>query len=272
MREISKYSSMKHIILILLVTFPLCIRAQDADRPSLDKQEQAILRLGKKIVSHDFGPADKLSHWNAQLINAIKSYASQCPNFMEQSLRSWAEVRIVVHTSSDRRLRIICWNDQMSGTMEEWQNLVFWKAGERLQQTAFPLGKPEKQFMAGASQYRGIWTVNCHNGTMLYVVYGKDHISNRRKYNFVEAYAINNGTLHKTKLFKTPSKIYDKIGLEMDMATMNSNNRHPFIYYEDKTRKLYIPLTHKGGMVQDGSYLVYRFNGTYFVYQGVEKQ
>src|SRR5699024_10313169 len=89
-----------------------------------------VQQLMKKIDPYSFGfdegrTMDSLKVWNAKL-EKLFICGKSLPDFMKMECEECAEGLHFLN-SEDSRLKIISWNDGMSGTLQEWRSIAFWK-------------------------------------------------------------------------------------------------------------------------------------------------
>lgn len=221
---------------------------------------------------------DSLLAYNDQLETLIKQASGQLVDFMNRDFLQWANAGVKIITAEDKRLRIICWNDALSGTNQEWIALAVTKnaAGQLLCQEL-----TDKQYTGIRPTYQQITTIEKQDGSHFYLVTARGHEDNRIKYDFIKAYKIMpGGTLNdQIQVFNTNSASQTKlntIGFEIDLITSQkaftrqkgyTNQPYPLIHLSRDKQMLYIPIIKDNGTLVSGSYLRYKFDGQQFVYQ-----
>ncbi len=237
-----------------------------------------INRLAASIHSHSFlygyksTNYDSLAIRNQRLTKALLRYAKQHPTFLEQGNPFFQDSYLSVLTSVDKKFRIICWNDGLSGTMQQWRAIAFWKTKSGLQSKILGGDDAHRDIYSLEPQYWNINSYQLDDGQTAYLVRGIGHGSNRIKFSFVKAFVIQpSGQLNEDfKLFKTPSKTLNHIFLRIDLMSARHTGYLPSIYLSKDGKTLYIPVADKQGKLTLGKHLIYQFDGRYFVFQGVE--
>ncbi len=243
-----------------------------------DTNQLVINRLSASIHSHSFLYGSKttnykdLARWNQKLTTVLIQYSRLHPQFLAQNNPFLQNNYLGVLTSTDNKFRIICWNDGMNGTMQEWRAIAFWKTKSGIKAKVLEAGDSHRNIYGLMPQYWNIVDYKLDDGKTVYLVRGIGYGSNRIKMSFVKSFAIiPSGKLNDSyELFKTPIKTLNHISLEIDLMTAPRDDYNPYIHLSKDWKTLYIPLADKKGKVTAGKHLIYRFNGRYFVFQGVE--
>lgn len=242
------------------------------------EDQVGINQLLDSIRAHSFLYGSKRANygtmetWNQKLTTGLIRYGQQHPRFLEQNDPFSRNNQLTVLTSADKEFRIICWNDGMSGTMQEWRAIAFWKASSEIHSRSLYSDTTQQGVYGLAPEYWNIKTYELADGQTVYYVRGIGHGSNRLKISFVKAFAISSsGELNdQVQFFKTPSKTLNHISLRIDLMTAPRDDYNPYIHLSKNRQTLYIPVADKKGKLSVDKQLVYQFNERYFVFQGVE--
>lgn len=215
---------------------------------------------------------DSMAAWNNRLMKSLKVFAEANPGFMDNENPFGKNSRLSICTSGDHQFRIICWNDGMSGTMQEWRALAVWKAGKKIYSKELKTNEDPKNPYAPFPEYWDIMDYTLQNGKTVYWVRGIGHGSNRIKISFVKAFAITkSGQLNDQYLFfKTPHKTLNHISLTIDLITAPRDDYNPYIHLSEDAQTMYVPVADKDGKLTVSKHLIYQFDGKYFVYQGIK--
>lgn len=213
--------------------------------------------------------SDSLIAYNDRLTTQIETAAQVLPDFMERDFESWAKTGLKVITADNRKLKIICWNDQLSGTNQEWIALAVWKTTEGLKSRELD----DKQYLNIRPSYNSITAINQKNGHTYYLVQARGHEDNSIKYDYVKAYQIGNNGLLNDHIapFKTPARQLNYIGYEINLFTsdkqIHTGEVYPLIHVSKDKQHLFIPVIQNNGTIVPGKYLNYAFNGNEFIFQ-----
>ena len=247
-----------------------------AQSPSVLKQK--IVRLSDSIHAHGFlygtreNNLDSLESWNSRLIKLLREWPDQDATFMDEEDPLGNEHRLQILTSDDHYFRIICWNDGMSGTLQEWRAIAFWKKEQGVGSKILVSDEHSDDIYGLTPEYLNIMDFKLKDGKIVYWVDGIGHGSNRIKFSFVKAFAINkNGGLNDYyRFFKTPHRKLNHISLRIDLISVPQDDYDPFIFLSDDSRTMYIPVANKTGKLKLNKHLIYQFDGKSFVFKKVK--
>lgn len=252
----------KQILLLLTILITLgSLKAQvSKENKTLNTADQEIIKLSKQISGYNSTTEDdnKLSQWNDELVTKILQYGIKDPDFMQKKFPLWNNTGIGIFTSADKNLRIVSWNAQTSGTLREYNTLVFWKSTKGI--------KGEVMNDAENSSFSTIEGFTKKDGTTFYLASGMAHASNRDKTDFIRALQIKGVVLNdKYEAFKTPRKKFSQIAAHIDMGSVNTDN--DLIHFGKDKNTLLIPVVNDQGEVKKNYFLIYQFDGNDFVFQ-----
>jgi hypothetical protein len=221
---------------------------------------------------------DSLLVYNDRLQKLLKRASGQLQDFMERDFPVWAKSGLKIITAPDKHLRIICWNDALSGTNQEWTALAITQKsnGQLLCQEL-----SDQQYTGIRPSYQQIIPIEKKDGSRFYLVTARGHEDNRIKYDFIKDYQINpsgvlKGQLKAFSLHVDSLKKLNTIGFEIDLITSQkaftrqkgyTDQPYPLIHLSRDKQMLYIPIIKDNGTLIPGSYLRYKFDGQQFIYQ-----
>lgn len=253
-----------YIFIILALIIPTKTFTQLAN---LSTAENRLANLYKQIISSSEKNSDStdiyVENFNSEFTNYIQHNPSTL-HFRFQKLDTLAG--IFIHTSADGRFRVYNWHTWNGGTMHMYKTIYQWKAKDKVftENPAYEEGDP-------GSFCSAIFTVQTNNATY-YLPVTNGVYSTKDMSQSIAVYTIRNSKLIDTvNLFQTKTERHNLINVEFDFFSVVDRPERPLqlIIYDDKKKKLYIPVVTDIGQVTSRN-IVYQFKGNLFVYAGIE--
>jgi hypothetical protein len=175
---------------------------------------------------------------------------------------------ISISTSDDNKFRIYSWDTETGGTMHNFENVYQFqgKNGKAHSSTS----SDDDETGAGAF-VSDIYTLDTKAGKV-YLARFSAILSTSLSYQSIDLFKIENNSLNdKIKLFRTTSGLQNSIGFQYDFFSVVDRKERPIklILYDKQAKVIKIPVVIEDKKNPNGrvtnKFIVYRFNGTYFV-------
>ncbi len=255
----------KHIfVLFVMIVFSLSVFGQNPD-----KIENELVGLYKKIADNSAYSSnpnyDLLEKAQEDFKQKILQYTK-----LDSTLNHKFSVlgkSIIISTSEDGKLRTYSWDREDGGTMHFFETVhQFQDKDGKVYSTSNTLEEGD----SGSFVYE-IFTLDTNNGKV-YLACSTSIFSTSGAYQSVKLLKIENKEIYdKLNLIKTKMGLKNSIGFAYDFFSVVDRKERPIklILYEKSTNSVKIPLVLEdkkflNGKVTD-KYIVYTFNGTYFV-------
>lgn len=228
--------------------------------------EADLLRSFKKITywsdyksDATINTADSLYKANTVFGSMLKSYTEKYPSTINEPFDSLRKERLDMVTSSDSLFRIYSWDTWTGGTMHFFNNVLQYKAGQKLY-SILDTSKTGKRYIY---YYSNLYTFKVDNKTYYLGVY-KGIFSSKDVGEGIQVFSIENGRLNAdVKLIKTSSGLHSKLYYSYDFFSVVHWKDRPAITFDADTQTINLPLVDgKGNMTR--KFITYKFTGKYF--------
>jgi hypothetical protein len=210
---------------------------------------------------------DSLASINYSIASYIEHVCHKKPVSVLKSLPKAGERGLTVMASDDDKLLLFSWDTKMGGTMRYYDDIVQYTAGNTLKVAHMVDTSVDGDY---GSDYMNITTIHTTSNKTVYLVQDYCIISTNDRSESITAYTIEHGVLKTADMFKTKTQLLDDIEYHYDAFA--SMKKYPGkdiarVHLSDDSKKLFIPIVNgKYGDVVSDRYLVYVFDGTYFVF------
>jgi hypothetical protein len=257
---------MKRLCLILAVL----VLAQPMYAQSVREIEDSTLSYLTKLQKHsnNFGDAqeDSLAKCNASLQNYLQVVLCKQPLSLPANFSRLVGSGLIIASSKDKKFRIYSWNTQDGGTMQGFNSIFQFQSGKIVCAKILYFDTfIDGQWTGPGYFYPNVYSIISKNGKTFYLAIRKGIYSSAVHSVGVQCFAIENGLINDSvKIFKTKNEYLNNIDVSVDYTDIKKMTKEPDIYFSSDNTKMYIPLI--GNDMYKGKYLVYKFDGTNYVF------
>jgi hypothetical protein len=189
----------------------------------------------------------------------FKKFISGNPETLSYDFKKLKD-KLYIITSEDKKLKFYVWDTGMGGTMISFDQMIQYSSNGKVK-TIYNSDTP--YFVSE------IIRTSIRNQTY-YLVISNGIFSNKDQAQAVQAFTIKNDKLIDTdKIFKTKTKMLNKIEAEFDFFSVVDRPERPLQLIKFEQNKLYIPVVDEKGTVSK-KFLVYQLNSNCFEYIGIK--
>jgi hypothetical protein len=199
---------------------------------------------------------DSLEIANDHFSKKLKFITSKYPSTISQKFYKLQHWGMGIVTSSDNLLKIYSWDTEMGGRMHDYQNLIQYKAGQKVN-TILKTDTAITNNDGYIYYYTKLYKLTAGSKTFYLAIYngifGSLYCGEG-----VQVFSIENGKLNQdTKIIKT------KTGLHSNIYYNYFVSEHDDILYDSASKIIKIPLVNEKE-IATGKYITYKFTGKYF--------
>lgn len=231
-----------------------------AQKGKFKNKETALLKEYKKFSeTDDFDNKQSLS---VKFSKEFKKFISENPETLAQDFNKLGS-NLYIITSEDKKLRYYVWDTGLGGTMASFDQIIQYSSNGKVK-TVYNKEQSDTPYFVSEIIKRII------NNQTYYLVISNGIFSNKDQAQAVQALTIRNNKLIDTdKVFKTKTKILNKIKVDFDFFSVVDRPERPLKLIKFEKDKLYIPIVDEKGVVSK-KFLIYQLNNNYFQYIGTK--
>ena len=204
-------------------------------------------------------PTDSLYKANGRFGKLLKDYTERYPATIREPFDSLKKERLDIVTAADSLFRIYSWDTWTGGTMRFFNNVLQYKAGQKLH-SILDTSKTGHRYIYF---YTNLYTFKANSKTYYLGVY-KGIFSSKDVGEGIQVFSIDNGRLNTdVKLIKTTSGLHSKLYYSYDFFSVIHRKERPTITFNAATQTINLPLVDAKGNVTH-KFITYKFTGEYF--------
>ena len=215
---------------------------------------------------------DSLKKDNKDLLNYMVRKLTKAPATLLYDFPKLKKSRIDILTSDDNKFRIYCWAIGYNSTAQSFDALLQYKSdsGTKIKILNDDSKGVEGDVYTGA-YYKALFTKATKTRGNIYLVISNEVASGAMGVIILKAYSVENGKLCDTvRLFKTTKKTLNSFSFYYDLSNPATKDTIASTSLSEDKMRLKIPVVVENGLITD-KYIVYKFDGDYFVFDKNEK-
>ncbi len=250
------------LLLCLLVLNHTNCLSQTAD---LKKSEKRLANLYSKLLA--LQSSDSAVYYSNLFGKEFKQLIKNNPLTLGYSFKTLLDSGYCrIQTSQDSNLRVYSWDTTLGGTMHFFHEVYQFKAQSKVL-TKIPI-YPEGDAGSYCSK---IHMVTIQNQTY-YLVISNGIYSSKDISQSIQIFTIKNNALVDTvKLFKTKTKLLNRIDVAYDFFSVVDRLERPVevISFDEGKKIIYVAVVNEKNQVTKKN-ILYQLKGNYFEYIGIE--
>jgi len=235
---------------------------QPTQAADFSKTETALAQMFRKISDTDAQISENTPDLSRQFSDSLVSFVRNNEKTLQYPFELLQKEHVYVTTSDDGQFRVYSWDNGLGGTMRFFDQLFQFSTNGKTYAKESYASEDSQAF------FSKIYTVLNKENQPVYLAISNSILSSKYVVQHITAYQFKDGSLNKTKVFKTKKELLSTIAVEFDFSSVADRPERPVEVISLNHNLLKIALVDKSSDVTKQN-LLYEWDGSVFNYKGI---